>query len=163
MATTATKPNGLTAAFVSSAKQPGKYHDGKGTGLFLLVKPTGGRFWVQRLDDTPRPSSLMAMTSAGYGGERFDLGKPVEGYFRVQAPYFSELSEGSAWASIAPPDVMSDPGLHGNVRPVADRRVVGVFLDGHAEAIDWDRVTSDMTLWAPRAESPSYRVELKLR
>ncbi len=127
------------------------------------VQAFGDRFWVRRLDDTPRPSALMAMTSAGYGGERFDLGKPVEGYFRVQAPYFSELSQGSTWASLAPPDTMSDPGLNGNVRPVADRRVVGVFLDGHAEAIDWDRITSDMTLWAPRAESPSYRVELQLR
>nr|WP_068113385.1 site-specific integrase [Tropicimonas marinistellae] len=40
---------GLTAAFVKHVAQPGKYHDGKGTGLFLLVKPTGGRFWVQRI------------------------------------------------------------------------------------------------------------------
>ncbi|MGI9390692.1 MAG: Arm DNA-binding domain-containing protein, partial [Boseongicola sp.] len=39
----------LTAAFVVAARQPGKYHDGKGTGLFLLVKPNGSRFWVQRL------------------------------------------------------------------------------------------------------------------
>ena len=30
-------------------KTPGKYHDGQGTGLFLLVKPNGSRFWVQRL------------------------------------------------------------------------------------------------------------------
>lgn len=45
-----TKRKSLTAAFVSTIKEPGKYHDGKGTGLlFLLVKPTGGRFWVQRI------------------------------------------------------------------------------------------------------------------
>ena len=47
--TAATKPNALSAAFVSTVKKPGKYHDGKGTGLFLLVKPTGARFWVQRI------------------------------------------------------------------------------------------------------------------
>lgn len=47
MTKAARKP--LTAAFVASIKEPGKYHDGKGTGLFLLVKPTGGRFWVQRI------------------------------------------------------------------------------------------------------------------
>lgn len=40
---------GLTAAFVKNVAEPGKYHDGKGTGLLLLVKPTGGRFWVQRI------------------------------------------------------------------------------------------------------------------
>ncbi|GGE41423.1 tyrosine-type recombinase/integrase [Actibacterium pelagium] len=39
----------LSVAFVNSVKAPGKYHDGKGTGLFLLVKPNGSRFWVQRL------------------------------------------------------------------------------------------------------------------
>ncbi|WP_197431148.1 tyrosine-type recombinase/integrase, partial [Aliiruegeria sabulilitoris] len=40
---------GLSAAFVKHVTEPGKYHDGKGTGLFLLVKPTGGRSWVQRI------------------------------------------------------------------------------------------------------------------
>ena len=44
-----TKSKALTAAFVSSVKEPGKYHDGKGLGLFLLVKPTGARSWVQRI------------------------------------------------------------------------------------------------------------------
>jgi integrase len=43
------KQKSLTAAFVNTAKKPGKYHDGKGMGLFLLVKPTGRRFWVQRI------------------------------------------------------------------------------------------------------------------
>ena len=46
---TGTRSKALTAAFVSTAKEPGKYHDGNGTGLFLFVKPTGGRFWVQRI------------------------------------------------------------------------------------------------------------------
>ncbi|MCV0429809.1 MAG: integrase arm-type DNA-binding domain-containing protein [Roseibium sp.] len=39
----------LTAAFVRSVKEPGKYHDGGGTGLFLRVDPNGARFWIQRL------------------------------------------------------------------------------------------------------------------
>lgn len=38
----------LTAALVRSVKTPGKYHDGKGTGLYLRVEPNGSRFWVQR-------------------------------------------------------------------------------------------------------------------
>ncbi len=49
MQNAAAKSKNLTAAFVSSVKESGKYHDGKGTGLFLLVKTTGGRFWVQRV------------------------------------------------------------------------------------------------------------------
>ncbi len=43
------KSKALTAAFVSSVREPGKYHDGKGLGLFLLVKATGARSWVQRI------------------------------------------------------------------------------------------------------------------
>lgn len=39
----------LTAAFLKNVSEAGKYHDGRGTGLFLLVKPAGGKFWVQRL------------------------------------------------------------------------------------------------------------------
>jgi integrase len=29
--------------------EPGKHHDGNGTGLFLRVDPNGGRFWIQRI------------------------------------------------------------------------------------------------------------------
>lgn len=46
---TALQIKALSAAFVKTVNQAGKYHDGRGTGLFLLVKPTGGKFWVQRL------------------------------------------------------------------------------------------------------------------
>jgi len=42
-------PRALTAAFVKSTVIPGKYHDGRGTGLFLLVKPSRARSWVQRI------------------------------------------------------------------------------------------------------------------
>ncbi len=45
----ATKRKGLAPAFVVSVTRPGKYHDGKGTGLFLLVKNTGAKSWVQRI------------------------------------------------------------------------------------------------------------------
>lgn len=38
----------LTIKSVESAK-PGRYSDGGGLGLMLLVKNTGGRYWVQRL------------------------------------------------------------------------------------------------------------------
>lgn len=43
------RANVLTAALVRGAKQPGKYHDGGGSGLFLRVDPNGARFWVQRV------------------------------------------------------------------------------------------------------------------
>ncbi len=39
----------LTARRVDSVTEPGKYHDGGGTGLFLRVWPSGSRQWVQRV------------------------------------------------------------------------------------------------------------------
>ena len=41
--------SGLTAAFVSKVKKPGKYHDGKGAGLYLRVDDAGRKQWVQRI------------------------------------------------------------------------------------------------------------------
>ena len=41
------KRNQLTAQFVKSIREPGKYQDGG--GLMLVVKATGSRQWVQRL------------------------------------------------------------------------------------------------------------------
>ena len=41
--------SGLTAVLVRNVTEPGKYHDGKGTGLFLFVKKTGAKSWVQRI------------------------------------------------------------------------------------------------------------------
>jgi integrase len=37
----------LTAAFVRTVSEPGKYFDGH--GLYLRVEPNGSRFWVQRI------------------------------------------------------------------------------------------------------------------
>lgn len=37
----------LTALFARTVKEPGKYFDGH--GLYLLVRPNGSRFWLQRI------------------------------------------------------------------------------------------------------------------
>jgi len=39
----------LSAAFVRTVCDPGKYHDGGGVGLYLRVETNGSRFWVQRI------------------------------------------------------------------------------------------------------------------
>lgn len=39
----------LSAAFVRTAKESGRYFDGQATGLHLLVKKNGTKFWVQRI------------------------------------------------------------------------------------------------------------------
>ena len=36
----------LSAVFVRTVKEPGKYHDKSGTGPFLRVDKSGARFWI---------------------------------------------------------------------------------------------------------------------
>jgi integrase len=43
------KSKTLTAAKVNGNLEPGKYHDGGGTGLFLRVENNGSRRWLQRI------------------------------------------------------------------------------------------------------------------
>ena len=44
-----TRANKLSALFVRSVSEPGKYHDGGGIGLYLRVDRSGAKFWVQRI------------------------------------------------------------------------------------------------------------------
>lgn len=48
----------LTAAFARTVSEAGKYGDGGGTGLALLVKPTGRKSWVQRIRVNGRQRNL---------------------------------------------------------------------------------------------------------
>ena len=43
------RSNKLNALFIKSVSEPGKYHDGGGTGLYLRVDQGGAKFWVQRI------------------------------------------------------------------------------------------------------------------
>lgn len=52
MSRASTKPRSgrpLSATFVRTVREPGKYHDGGGLGLMLRVEPSGSRRWVQRI------------------------------------------------------------------------------------------------------------------
>ena len=48
----------LTAAFARTVSEAGKYGDGGGAGLALLVKPTGRKSWVQRISVSGRRRNL---------------------------------------------------------------------------------------------------------
>jgi len=150
---------GINQSFVGGGTQ--FYYSPVGSPDPARFQTAYGDFWVRRVEDAPRPSRLMAMTSAGYGGETNAVGEFFEGYYRVRSPYFT--GERAVWASLGAPEARDNPGLTGNVRPVAGRAVIGVMLDGHAESLDWDRVSSDMTLWAPHADAPDWRLELRAR
>jgi len=118
----------------------------------------GDDFWLRRTTDCRRPSTLMAMVSTAT--EDNAAGRIVEGYYQATAPVFSVANDEGEWLNAPVPDELDDPGLTGNVRVIADNKVVGVLLDGHAETISWERVASDMRLWAPTADAPDWRLPL---
>ena len=43
------RSNKLTARYVMSVSEPGRYHDGGGVGLYLRADQGGAKFWVQRI------------------------------------------------------------------------------------------------------------------
>jgi len=43
------KKKSLTAAFVKSVKEPGRYYDNQNTGLHLYVRKGGSKSWIQRV------------------------------------------------------------------------------------------------------------------
>jgi len=109
----------------------------------------GDSFYVRRLSDAPRPSSLMAMAGAAFLEEQ-GLGL-VEGFWQIEPPRFSELTDDN-WETRASPLETGEPHLSGYVWMPAAKRVPSLYLDGHAEALSW-KEAQDMRRWAPQADS----------
>jgi len=151
---------GINHRFVGG--EPDYYPAEGQAGPTRTTRLFGDGFWAKRLTDPGvRPSQLLAMASSATYEPT--AGRVVEGYYRVDAPAFSSINEDDGWASIAEPEPGDDPGRTGNVVPVAAGMVVGVHLDGHAEAHPWREISSDMRLWAPGAAAPGWRLEANLR
>lgn len=115
----------------------------------LYQQQWGRTFWVRRADEAPRPADLGVFFSSAFYTAATGF---KNGYFRVEAPYFTA----PVWQSLSEPTRRSDPGATRQVWPVAGRVVAG-FLDGHAEAMPWPRA-SDMRIWAPLADAPDWRM-----
>ena len=147
---------GINYRFVGGS--PDYYAPLSSTSPTNIERFFGTQFWAKRLSHVTRPGSLLAMTSAAYYDN--NAGRIVDGFYQVGSPGFSAINPAEGWTSLTPPAPDDDPGANQNVRPVVQRTVVGVLLDGHAEAFDWDEIATDMRLWAPQADTPGYRVEL---
>ena len=63
---------GLTAVSVTNARRPGKYHDGKDTGFFLLIVNVESRNLARQEEAEQEP----AQTSAGPIGSLADQADP---------------------------------------------------------------------------------------
>ena len=84
--------NKLTAIFVKKAKEPGKYGDGN--GLFLHVKLSGAKHWVQRLTVNGKRRDI----GLGHGMFSYFLMKGMEG--EADANNDNEITAGELHAYV---------------------------------------------------------------
>ena len=95
----------LSARLVKTVKQPGKYYDGNHSGLFLLVKSTGRKSYVQRIMvrrkthdiglGSTRLTALAEAREAAYLNQKIARsgGDPLALRKRQHAPTFAEAVE----------------------------------------------------------------------
>ncbi len=126
-----------------------EYYPLDGDAPTLYQQTWGNDFFVSRIDQPDNPSRLFTFVSAAY-----DDGTFHDGFFRVQAPHFTSAQ----WQDFGlPTRPGASPSRSGNVWPVDGAIAVAGMLDGHAAAQNWEQM-QDMRHWAPKAESPDWRM-----
>ncbi|MFT3684173.1 MAG: type II secretion system protein [Phycisphaerales bacterium] len=106
-----------------------------------------GKFYIQRIDDAQRASSLIVFASArGVDPE----GGTVNGFHRIEAPAFTT----QRWSAAKQTDD-SQPQDHGFVHARFAGSAVVSMLDGHGDAKSIDDLR-DMRLWADKATSATW-------
>jgi len=111
-------------------------------------------FWISQLSQAEHPSKLFTFVSSA----QIDTNVFYDGYFQVDAPYFTNQK----WQSLGlPSQPDAKPEMFGHVWTVDGVHTVAGLLDGHASSFNWDE-TKDMRHWAPKANRPDWRLELQL-
>jgi prepilin-type N-terminal cleavage/methylation domain-containing protein len=116
--------------------------------------PLYGRFWVSRIDEPQKPDRLIAYVSARCEPQSaIPLLGPPEGFFRVDAPWFTARNWQPTYDPNAP-----QPGINsGFVSLRYGGRAAAAQLDGHAQTLDWDQL-QDMRRWSDRANGPDWHL-----
>lgn len=126
---------GLNADFVGGNEENGLAFNSAALRMY-------GKFYIQRIDDAARPTSLIVFSSArGVDPE----GGTISGFHRVDGPAFLA----PRWSA----GPLSETGLpedHGHVHPRFLGMSVVSFLDGHGDAKSLEDLR-DMRLWADKA------------
>ncbi len=140
---------GLNATFMGGDQNEyGPRADG--TLAPAVERLLGNGWFVRRMADAPQPTRLVVFGAAGRGPapDYFEsqFGVLFDGNFVVRSPFLT----GRRWSG-EKPGADPDPTRFGNLRPTRDGRVISGLLDGHAEALAWERA-DDMRSWAPTAD-----------
>lgn len=140
---------GLNSYYIGGRRE---FYETNAQGFNRFQASFGSDFFVNRMDRAPRPSDLIAFVS---GASNIQSEGFRDGYFYVEPPRTTTTH--STWGDFTPPTkefVMSQTGWYGAF-PVANGKAVVNFLDGHAEALEWDDLT-DMRRWSPQANAPDW-------
>lgn len=120
----------------------------------VVARRFGNGWFVRRVTDAPRPSTLMVFASSQKSPEldpyEQALGTRIEGQFYVRSPYFTQRR----WQA-DPPTAKTDPVRVGLISYRYDGRAIVGMLDGHAERLGWGEL-QDMRHWAPQADRPDW-------
>lgn len=122
-----------------------------------LFQRTFGRVHIERLDQSVRPSGVMAFVSARAEEQAGvpTLGRP-EGFFRVEPPRFAATG-GVRWEA-AYDARAAMPGINsGFVSLRHSGKAVAVHLDGHGRMLGWDDLR-DMRRWADGADRADWGI-----
>ena len=110
----------------------------------------GAGWYVSRLTDAARPSTLIAFASAWQRSTEYGV---LEGMYQVRPPAtFQRL-----WQT-APANEETDPTQTGNVWFRFAGKTVASMLDGHAESLNWADA-QDMRRWSPKADAASWMLQ----
>lgn len=117
------------------------------------------RFYISAMAQARHPERLMVFASArGVDPQTPAAGgsvAPIEGYFRITSPYFTELT-GNRWNE-APYQASAPPQAYGHVSPRFRGTAVTAFIDAHVDAKSIDQLR-DMRHWANWADAPDWRL-----
>jgi prepilin-type N-terminal cleavage/methylation domain-containing protein len=155
---------GLNTTWVGGDKRHFGFPQKPGEGQDFFIPY--GTFYITRLSESPHPDRQLVFASArgcadipgGGGGDQYS--QVFEGYFEIQAPYFTE-SQGYLWSEehdIRDPvgcDAgnagIAAPGDFGFVSLRYGGEAVTAFIDGHTGTLNKTQI-SDMRYWARDAE-----------
>lgn len=113
----------------------------------------GDSWYVRRLTDAPKPSSLITFATA-FGRSATIYNEDLQGNYKVTPPYI----HARIWRSSPPDEALVSSGDVGNIDLRYEGTAVVGFLDAHADSLNWEEL-QDMRRWAPMADAPDWTLQ----
>lgn len=111
-------------------------------------------YYVSAMAQVQHPNKLLVFASSRGVDPDNAAGPPIEGYFRIQSPYFTALQP-LRWS--AEFNAGEPPVNYGFISPRYGGKSVTAFIDGHTEMLDKVKIR-DMRYWANWATAADWKL-----